>query len=726
MAEENHEKVSLSLNDKIKKIENAVKIFLISSRYDDIYKIAELKTILSKLEYPSNEGPPLEDRIAKIIFETFFNPYQGKSYEKNDNNTSLNPSINSQIGFSFMEVYYREVWDVKWFCKSFFDYTNFDDRKFVNQKFIEEGEYDIVNFDYDSLECYAEKEGIITPIDELISMSKRMEKLEELKEDLNHNEEDLFEESIWERSTLDELFEQEEIDEGILDKTFESFSKCSESLDTMILSGIEEVKKRVLKCYIKSKNPDSELIKKFNEDLTREGEILFQQYKEFQSYINKCISKYTCPRDCDFLEARVYFEKILKLFDKKLEKPLKLINEYKVFRDIFFISPKLAQDIMGYLCEKLKVPYEKFDALQKHPFLKLKDVLYESISLSDLKYKTWKQEHKKMNEFLKKRFPLKESLSHNEYYQLYKDLQKFREDYSQKELNKILDQPWISNAYHHAMSSHLLNFIEILRKKESGFNDIIAKLYVSYIIDNTTISSPDLRKEIYYLNKAVKTDPDSLEAHHALARYYEKNSDRKKALENWAKLVKLYFTKVEEKNFKSYKNSTNEIGNIESYFFEDLILKKGKIDLSREYKITEFIYNLASTKEFTSEPIALINEPDGTFYMILRKANSSRTLGDEMRYLSKINGNKAAFSMFKQISEEEIIENFKLEYFKRVIDSLIRIHEIGKGLENQIGQYDYETKLKVKLEELFPENKEEIYKDCSFLIKYLKELPQQF
>jgi len=726
MEEKNHEKVLPSLDDKIKKIEDAMRTFLITSRYDDMYKTAELKTILSKLESPQNEKSPFEERIAKIIFETFFNKDNGKFYEKRECDASLNQNINSQIGFSFMDIYYQEVWGVKWFCKSFFDYTHFDYGKFIKQKPVEEDESALVDFDYDFLEDYAEKENIITPEDDLITISRKMERLEELAIDLNYNEEGIFEESIWERSITEELFEQETIDENILEETIENFSKHNEPLDNIALSDIEKIKNQTTNQFIKSKRPNPEIIKKFKEDLIKEEEILFQHYKELQSFINKGISRYTCPRDCNFLEAKDYFEKTLKLFDKKPEMPLKLINKYRAFRDIFFISPELAQNTLEHILKKLKIPLERFDVLEKHPFLKLRDVLDESIYLSDLKYKTWKQEHKKMNELLKKRFPLKEGLTYNEYYHIYKDLQKFRENYSQKDLSKILDRPWISNAYNHAMSSHLLNFIEILRKREFEFKDIISKLYVSYIKDNTTISSPDLRKEIHYLNKAIKIDPNNLEAHHTLAKYYEKNSDRKKALETWAKLVKLYFAKTEEKNLKNHKSSTNEVGSIESCFFEDLILKKGKTDLSREYEITEFIYNQSKNKEFTSEPIALIKEPDGTFYIILRKADSSRTLGDEMRYLSKINGNKAAFSMFKQISEENVIGNFKLEYFKKVIDSLIKTHEIGKGLENKIGQYDYETKLKTKLEELFPENKEETYNNYSFLIKYLKELPQQF
>lgn len=272
MVEENQEKRLLNLNEKIKKIEKAMKLFLVSSRYEEPYNTARLKTLLSKIEHLPNDKSPLEEKIAKIIFNTFFDSNQKESYEQNEQ-IHLTPIINTQIGFSFMDVYYQEIWDVKWFCESFFDYSNFDDEEFI--KSTEGYEYNRAILDYDFLECYAEKKGIIN----------MEENLEKKVTDLE------FEESVWENYTINELFEEEEIDEEILEKTVENFSKCSESLDTIMLSDIEKIKSHIIKQFIKSKNPDSEAIKKFKNDLIQEGEILFQQYREFQSYINKSISK---------------------------------------------------------------------------------------------------------------------------------------------------------------------------------------------------------------------------------------------------------------------------------------------------------------------------------------------------------------------------------------------------------------------------------------------------
>lgn len=442
-----------------------------------------------------------------------------------------------------------------------------------------------------------------------------------------------------------------------------------------------------------------------------------QHYDYFEELVDKGIKKFNdAKKDEDYLIARDYFKNALNFFNKN--KGLKETLSYR---------SKLKTSMIENFLRRINLN----SGLNKSLYLDKPDmvkVLKKFISLSNSHLENWIQSYHELTDFIKKKFNIPKNLKYKGYNSFYKDLQNFHEgtnDLSFKDESVLKKKLWSQGVYNFVMGNHILDFIKILERKQSpGLKEIIAKLYVDY---------SKCSKNIGYVKKAIKIDKNCLEAHYELAQYYKDNEhqDKAKTLEHLNRLIRSYFLKVDKKDFKKLGGSTHEVGGIGTYLFNDLILKRSKKDLSKEYNLTKLIYDLVLDKRLTSEPITFIKERGGTSYIILKSSDSiegitlSETLEHMMYYLSIIKGKRLVWSKFNWSSDKEIMGLFKLNCLKQVINSLVRFQNLSPNLEKVINQYDYGAKLQDKLKELFPNTSNEIYNNLSFLVEYLNNLPRQ-
>lgn len=343
--------------------------------------------------------------------------------------------------------------------------------------------------------------------------------------------------------------------------------------------------------------------------------------------------------------------------------------------------------------------------------------LNEKIDIQRFKHETWLKKYEQMGKLLKKKFSIDQCLMPQEYSNTFGKFYSFLSDLLRN--RNFARNNLVSGAYISALKNYCFDSIKQLKNKNMPqINEVISNLYVQ--------GSMFDEDELKHLKTALDFDKTNFEAYYHIATYYERQGNIDEAIKNWDELVKCFFSKIDKKDFKLLRNYKSEVGMIsDSYIFENLILKRSKKDLSNEYNLTKIIFDRVSDKEFTSEPVTFIKEPDGTFYLILRKS-TGRTLSEVTEYLNQLEINKDLLGEIKDISKTEIINNFKVCYLKKVLDSLIALKDSTKNLELKLPRHDYATKLKTKLEKSGMVNHQEIYRNCSFLIEYLNNTPHEF
>lgn len=426
--------------------------------------------------------------------------------------------------------------------------------------------------------------------------------------------------------------------------------------------------------------------------------------------------------------------------DEQNEKRKLMKEEIHAILGVLALTSKAEEYTYSHCYSKAEDCYEqalksfnKNKDLIKNPVMldflieKINEEKGESLSV----HKSWIKKYLIIKNLLDKKSAITSSLTDQDIITVHEKFEKFKKDGPEKFMKSGYDEI-MERAYYSAIKDHCLESVKILKQRKSPIaENIISKLYIIYsTVDKDDYSLKDLNEgELKHLKKAIKSDPSNLHSYYNLAKYHEKKNEKDKALEYWDNLVKAYFKRKDKvyEDIKCNRCSKNLVGKPrESEVFEDLIFKVSKNNLSEEYNITKLIYDLSFHKKSISEPVVLIQKDDNLSYLILRKAEDEGTLEDILEYFSKLKSNNSLFTKIHWTSEKEIINKIKLKYLEKVLDSLVEFQDSGKRLESFLKNYDYSNRLKVKLEELFKQNKEEVYKACSFLIDYLNNLPSQF
>lgn len=427
-----------------------------------------------------------------------------------------------------------------------------------------------------------------------------------------------------------------------------------------------------------------------------------------------------------------------------LEKVLKL--KYKGRLECFCEIPDYVKVEMHYkkaldLVHEIIANSDDFELIKK--CRTQEKSLEHLIAISKIEYEKWTEKHSQMKKFLKTEFPVKKDLTIKEYYNLYRKLKEFKDkicsEYNADQYENIdTYRPTIS-----AIKKHITQFIKVLNKKEVSheLNKILSGLYV--LCGTIKKETPyDKRVIPSYLKKALAYDKTSLEAYYNLVTYYKDFNNEAKALEVWSKLIGLYFKRTNEINLQRFKDSTNEVGKIvdkrlESFYFDKLIIKKSKKDISKEYNLLKIIHNSNHNKSLIPKPVAYIPHKDGYNYLITREAETMKmhqeerivyglnTLSEAIKYVNDLKINESGIRKLG-FSKKDVLDSFKIRYLKNSLKSLIDLQGTISSLSLKKEKYDLKIIIKDKITKRLSKGNQYLTNALEFLVENIDKQKKCF
>lgn len=210
--------------------------------------------------------------------------------------------------------------------------------------------------------------------------------------------------------------------------------------------------------------------------------------------------------------------------------------------------------------------------------------------------------------------------------------------------------------------------------------------------------------------------------------------DDNKTLEKFNELIKTYFEKANKIILKKIKNSTNEVGKIEDDFnpyLSDLIIKRSKNNMSKEFNILKSFYNSNSNKDLIPKPVAYFHYKDGYNYLIMRetdakfneKTDEVQSLAELLEYVDKLGINS---NILKKIGlpSKEVVVNFKVKYLEECLKNLGKIQKILNTLNLEKKQYDFRDIVKHKISKRL--NNKELVGSLEFLVEKIESQEKCF